>query len=139
MKPSSSEETNSDPDEGFTPQGIIAKKRRNTSPNTPSEISWFISSFLSDKVADYQMTAWLMAICLKGMTDEETAALTRSMVESGSRVDWTPYENDASSSSPLAHRVDKHSTGGVGDKTSLMLAPLVASFGLMVPMMAGRG
>jgi pyrimidine-nucleoside phosphorylase len=88
---------------------------------------------MEGEVKDYQMSAWLMAICLNGMTDEETAALTAAIVQSGVVMDWSTSE----SSSP--HRVDKHSTGGVGDKVSLILAPLVASFGLAVPLMAGRG
>jgi len=88
-------------------------------------------------VKDYQMTAWLMAICLNGMTDEETAALTESMVRSGAVMDWS--DPSLPENANAAHRVDKHSTGGVGDKVSLVLAPLVASFGLTVPMMAGRG
>lgn len=81
------------------------------------------------------MTAWLMAVCLNGMTAEETAALTEAMVQSGDVMDYSNY----SSLPVLPHKVDKHSTGGVGDKVSLILAPLVASFGLIVPMMAGRG
>jgi len=102
-------------------------------------------------VKDYQMTAWLMAICLNGMTDEETAALTESMVQSGVVMDWSnpslpnSNNNNAATASQQQqqqqrnHKVDKHSTGGVGDKVSLILAPLVASFDLTVPMMAGRG
>ena len=84
---------------------------------------------------DYQMTAWLMAICINGMTDKETATLTEAMIKSGVEMDWQLYDNN----NKLSHKVDKHSTGGVGDKVSLILAPLVASFGLTVPMMAGRG
>jgi len=85
---------------------------------------------------DYQMSAWLMAICLNGMDEEETAALTEAMVQSGDVMDWPKHEIGGEE---LPHKVDKHSTGGVGDKVSLILAPLVASFGLLVPMMAGRG
>ena len=81
------------------------------------------------------MTAWLMAICINGMTDKETATLTEAMIKSGVEMDWQLYDNN----NKLSHKVDKHSTGGVGDKVSLILAPLVASFGLTVPMMAGRG
>ena len=77
------------------------------------------------------MAAWLMAICWKGMTTEETATLTRCMVESGATLEW----NDILPT----NLVDKHSTGGVGDKISLILAPLVAYLGVSVPMMAGRG
>ena len=92
--------------------------------------SWFIDQFTHGNVKDYQMTAWLMAICLNGMTDEETAALTEAMIKSGTELNW---------SAASTHKVDKHSTGGVGDKVSLILQPLVASFGLTVPSMAGRG
>ena len=81
------------------------------------------------------MSAWLMAICLNGMTDEETAALTEAMISSGEQMQWVKLDTD----NKLQRKVDKHSTGGVGDKVSLILAPLVASFGLTVPMMAGRG
>ncbi|KAL7483921.1 hypothetical protein ACHAW6_009566 [Cyclotella cf. meneghiniana] len=119
----------------LTPQLIIAKKRQNDEPHTAAEISWFIQQFMKGNVKDYQMTAWLMAICLNGMTNEETAALTEAMVQSGEVMDWSLWE----SLPAIPHKVDKHSTGGVGDKVSLILAPLVASFGLVVPMMAGRG
>jgi thymidine phosphorylase len=91
---------------------------------------------MSGTVKDYQMTAWLMAVCLNGMTPEETAALTEAMVQSGDVMDYSSYRTILPA---VPHRVDKHSTGGVGDKVSLILAPLVASFGLIVPMMAGRG
>mmetsp|Transcript_15799 Transcript_15799/g.26978 ORF Transcript_15799/g.26978 Transcript_15799/m.26978 type:complete len:502 (-) Transcript_15799:206-1711(-) len=124
----------------LTPQVIIAKKRQNDEAHTAAEISWFIQEFMNGGVKDYQMTAWLMAICLNSMTDEETAALTESMVRSGEVMDWSSYYSDTGSTTrQRKHRVDKHSTGGVGDKVSLILAPLVGSFGLTVPMMAGRG
>eukprot|EP00804_Cyclotella_cryptica_P009621 CCRYP_006308-RB/>CCRYP_006308-RB protein AED:0.05 eAED:0.05 QI:294/1/1/1/1/1/3/74/489 len=119
----------------LTPQLIISKKRQNDEPHTAAEISWFIQQFMKGNVKDYQMTAWLMAICLNGMTNQETAALTEAMVQSGEVMDWSLCE----SLPAIPHKVDKHSTGGVGDKVSLILAPLVASFGLLVPMMAGRG
>lgn len=119
----------------LTPQLFIAKKRANDEPHTSAEIAWFIHQFTEGNVKDYQMTAWLMAVCLNGMTAEETAALTEAMVQSGDVMDYSNY----SSLPVLPHKVDKHSTGGVGDKVSLILAPLVASFGLIVPMMAGRG
>ena len=118
----------------LTPQLFINKKRQNYEPHTPAEITWFIEQFMQGNVKDYQMTAWLMAVCLNGMTDEETAALTEAMVLSGDVMDsfYTSLHMNS-------HKVDKHSTGGVGDKVSLILAPLIASFGLVVPMMAGRG
>jgi len=84
------------------------------------------------------MTAWLMAICLNGMNGVETAALCDAMVDSGEVMDWSSCTSICKDVNNL-HKVDKHSTGGVGDKVSLILAPLVASFDLIVPMMAGRG
>ena len=115
----------------MTPESIILKKR-NKRPNTREEIDYFIDSFVDGSVKDYQMTAWMMAICINGMNSEETANLTSAMVRSGEVLDWHNFPDGAAS-------VDKHSTGGVGDKISLILAPLVASFGVKVPMMAGRG
>ncbi|KAL7453726.1 hypothetical protein ACHAWC_005376 [Mediolabrus comicus] len=122
----------------LTPQYILAKKRYNQEPHSPAEISWFIDQFTQGHVKDYQMTAWLMAICLNGMNGVETAALTEAMVESGEVMDWSTCASVCKDINSL-HKVDKHSTGGVGDKVSLILAPLVASFDLIVPMMAGRG
>ena len=122
----------------FTPQYILAKKRYNEEPHSPAEIAWFIDQFTRGHVTDYQMTAWLMAICLNGLNGVETAALTEAMVESGEVMDWSGFTSICTDVNNL-HKVDKHSTGGVGDKVSLILAPLVASFGLVVPMMAGRG
>jgi len=83
---------------------------------------------------DYQITAFLMAVVLRGMTLEEASALTEAMVDSGQRLNWSGYV-----SPPAIGAVDKHSTGGVGDKTSLILAPLAAACGATVPMMSGRG
>jgi pyrimidine-nucleoside phosphorylase len=135
MSPSNSPSTST---AHLTPQYIISKKRENKSPHTPTEISWFIRQFSNGNVKDYQMTAWLMAICINGMTDEEVAALTEAMVQSGEVMEWSCFLNGNNDATNV-HKVDKHSTGGVGDKASLILAPLVASFGLIVPMMAGRG
>src|SRR3954470_4718715 len=93
-------------------------------------VEWFVAGVTDGSVPDYQASALLMAIVLRGMTTEETAALTAAMVRSGVRVEYPG----------LAHRaVDKHSTGGVGDKTSIVLAPLAAACGAYVPMMSGRG
>ena len=110
---------------------IIAKKRL-VGAHTDEEIS-FVVKAASDRdsgVPDYQLTAWLMAVCCRGMTEAETAALTRAMARSGARLDLKHLP---------APKVDKHSTGGVGDGISLALAPLIASAGLVVPMMSGRG
>src|SRR5215469_8173374 len=95
-----------------------------------TDIEWFVAAVTDGSLPDYQASALLMAIVLRGMTGEETAALTDAMVRSGVLV---TYEG-------LAHTpVDKHSTGGVGDKTSIVLAPLAAACGAPVPMMSGRG
>lgn len=110
---------------------ILQTKRKNLRPHTDEELKWWISEYAAGRVPEYQMSAWLMAVCWRGMTADETAVLTQCMVESGTRLEW-----------PAALKpnlVDKHSTGGVGDKISLVLAPLVACLGGYVPMMAGRG
>jgi pyrimidine-nucleoside phosphorylase len=112
----------------FLPSDLIRKKRFGGA-HTRAEIQYFIQGYAQDKIPDYQMAAWLMAICCRGMTGEETTWLTQEMRDSGTVLDLRP----------LGVTVDKHSTGGVGDKVSLILAPLVAAAGVPVPMMAGRG
>jgi len=112
-----------------SPANFIADKRYGKE-HTTDEINHFIREFHLHEVMDYQMSAWLMAVCINGMSARETADLTRAMVESGDIADLSDVPGVS---------VDKHSTGGVGDKISLILAPLVASFGLIVPMMSGRG
>ena len=96
----------------------------------PEEIQRIIQEFLAGKTADYQLTALLMAIFFRGMTDVETVALTEAMLHSGTVLDL---------SSVAGIKVDKHSTGGVGDKVSICLAPMVAACGVPVPMVSGRG
>ncbi len=108
----------------------LIERKRDGGRITPDEWRKLMSDYAVGQVPDYQIAALAMAVFFRGMDDGETEALTRAMLESGSRLD-------------LAHlkqpRVDKHSTGGVGDKVSIILAPLVASCGIAVPMMSGRG
>lgn len=106
----------------------ILEKKKHGKELTSEEIQWTIDGLMNNSVAEYQMTALLMAIYLNGMTKKETAALTKAMLNSGSVLNF----ND-----PAV--VDKHSTGGIGDKTSFILAPIAAACGVKVPMIAGRG
>ncbi len=108
---------------------LIERKREGGSLSD-AEIHALITAFTSGEMPDYQMSALAMAIYFKGMTTAETAALTRAMLHSGTILHWP-------AGAPL--RVDKHSTGGIGDKTSLIIAPLLAADGLWVPMISGRG
>lgn len=108
----------------------IIKKKRNGLVLSAHEIETFISSYTKGSIADYQMSALLMAIYLNGMNNDETVALTRAMIHSGVIVDTSGIPG---------FKADKHSTGGVGDKTSLILGPIVAACGVFVPMISGRG
>lgn len=108
----------------------IIARTRDMQELTREEIGWFIAGVTSGQVTDDQVGAWLMAVCIRGMTARETADLTRAMVASGKRL-------DLSSVGPFV--ADKHSTGGVGDKTTLVVAPLVAAAGVPVGKMSGRG
>ncbi len=110
-------------------QEIIARKR-DGSPLTRSEIGEFVNGYLSGVIPDYQASALLMAILIRGMNTEETFALTEFMLKSGKVLSLDAIRG---------LKIDKHSTGGVGDKVSLMLAPMVASCGVVVPMVSGRG
>lgn len=116
----------------YLPQEIIRKKR-DQHPLTKDEILYFINAFSSGQIPDYQMAALAMAIVLNGMSDEETAHLLTAMISSGERMNWSVLRRQG------IPCVDKHSTGGVGDKTSLVILPLLVADGLAVPMVAGRG
>ena len=107
---------------------ITAKK--NGREHTREELEFIVNGFVDGSVPDYQMSAWMMAVCLKGMTDQETAILTDVMAHSGDMVDLSPIQGI---------KVDKHSTGGVGDKTTLVITPIVAACGVKIAKMSGRG
>jgi pyrimidine-nucleoside phosphorylase len=108
----------------------VIRKKRDAGELSQAEIEFLVQAYTAGEIPDYQASAWLMAVLLRGMTRDETAWLTDAMLHSGEVLDL---------SSLAATKVDKHSTGGVGDKTSLILAPLAAAAGLAVPMISGRG
>lgn len=108
----------------------IIEKKRNGEKLSSEEIDFFVSGYVNGNIPDYQISALLMAIYFSGMDDEETAVLTKAMMYSGDTVDLTEFGE---------FTVDKHSTGGVGDKTSLVVAPIMASLGCKMAKMSGRG
>jgi pyrimidine-nucleoside phosphorylase len=108
----------------------VIRKKRDAVELSREEIEGLVNAYTKGDIPDYQVSAWLMAVVLRGMTRPETAALTDAMLRSGEVLNL---------SSLPARKVDKHSTGGVGDKTSLVLAPLAAAAGVTVPMISGRG
>ena len=108
----------------------IIEKKKNKQELTKEEINYFINEYVNDNIKDYQISALLMAILLNGMTDEETINLTDAMLHSGEIIDLSIIKGT---------KIDKHSTGGVGDKTTLILAPLLASCNIKVAKMSGRG
>jgi pyrimidine-nucleoside phosphorylase len=108
----------------------LIRKKRDSGEHSREEIDYLISAYTRGDIPDYQMAAWLMAVWIRGLSAMESAALTEAMLHSGEVVDHSYL--------PMK-KVDKHSTGGVGDKTSLILAPIVAAGGLAVPMISGRG
>ncbi len=108
----------------------VIRKKRDGQELSSSEIEQLVRAYTNGEIPDYQVSAWLMAVILRGLTRAETSVLTDAMLHSGEVLDLSELS---------AKKVDKHSTGGVGDKTSLVLAPLVAAGGLIVPMISGRG
>ncbi|WP_299372316.1 thymidine phosphorylase [uncultured Kiloniella sp.] len=115
----------------FLPQEVIRKKREGHELSS-EEIAYFVKGITSGDMSDSQIAALAMAVFFQGMSNAETVSLTQSMTQSGDTIDWSELRN-------LGPVLDKHSTGGVGDKLSLMLAPIVAACGGYVPMISGRG
>jgi pyrimidine-nucleoside phosphorylase len=108
----------------------LIRKKRDSGEHSREEIDFLVSGYTRGDIPDYQMAAWLMATWIRGLNRSETASLTEAMLYSGEVVNLDRIPGK---------KVDKHSTGGVGDKTSLILAPIVAAGGLTVPMISGRG
>src|SRR5271169_4578762 len=108
----------------------LIRKKRDSGELSREEINFLVSGYTRGEIPDYQMAAWLMAVWIRGMSRSELAALTEVMLYSGEVLNLSDLPGK---------KVDKHSTGGVGDKTSLILAPIVAAGGLTVPMISGRG
>ena len=119
-----------DPGDGAFRAIDVIRKKRDGQELSRAEIEFLVRGYTCNQIPDYQISAWLMAALLKGLTRAETAALTDAMLHSGEVLDLFEFSGP---------KIDKHSTGGVGDKTSLVLAPLVAAAGLYVPMISGRG
>ena len=112
----------------MNPLEVIGRKR-DGQEHSPDEIRFLLQGYVRGDIADYQMAAWLMAVCIRGMTAEETLALTEAMVASGEVLDLSAIPGI---------KVDKHSTGGVGDKVTLIAGPLAAACGVKVPKLSGR-
>ncbi len=108
----------------------VIRKKRDGHELSSAEINHLVNGYTSGSIPDYQASAWLMAALLRGLSRVETAALTDAMLHSGQVLDLSEFQ---------APKIDKHSTGGVGDKTSLVLAAVAAAGGVVVPMISGRG
>ncbi len=108
----------------------LIRKKRDGGELSSDEIQFLVRAYTGDEIPDYQMAAWLMAVLIRGMTGAELSALTGAMLHSGEVLDLSDISGP---------KIDKHSTGGVGDKTSLIIAPVIAAAGVTVPMISGRG
>ena len=108
----------------------LIRKKRDSGEHSREGIDFLISGYTRGEIPDYQMSAWLMATWIRGLNGAEIAGLTEAMLHSGEVITFPELPGE---------KVDKHSTGGVGDKTSLILAPIVAAGGVNVPMISGRG
>jgi len=108
----------------------LIERKKNGGELAPDEIRALLAGYLDKSIPDYQVAAWLMAVCWRGMTEGETLAMTQAMVDTGATLEWADLDRPT---------VDKHSTGGVGDKTSLVLVPLMAEAGAAFVKMSGRG
>jgi pyrimidine-nucleoside phosphorylase len=113
----------------YIPAELI-KKKKNGESHTEDEIRWIIRAYTNNELPDYQMAAWAMAVWFRGMNEHEISVFTAAMRDSGNRFDFSKLKSP---------RIDKHSTGGVGDKTSLIIGPILAAAKVHVPMIAGRG
>ena len=108
----------------------LIEKKKQGQTHTKEEIYFLVENYTKGLIEDYQMSAWLMAVCFKGLTDEETAYLTQSFVDSGDILDFSHISNCVA---------DKHSTGGVGDKVTLALIPILAELDVYTAKLSGRG
>ena len=108
----------------------LIQKKKDGFEHTKEEIYFLVENYVNGIIPDYQMSAWLMAVCFKGLTDEETAFLTQSFVDSGDILDFSEISNNIA---------DKHSTGGVGDKVTLPLISILATLGVHTAKLSGKG
>jgi pyrimidine-nucleoside phosphorylase len=108
----------------------LIERKRDGGEHPPGEVTWLVEGFVAGRVAPEQMSAWSMAVVWRGLSDAETHELTQAMIDSGATIDLSSLGRTV---------VDKHSTGGVGDKTTIALAPLAAAMGMPVAKLSGRG
>ena len=112
---------------------LIDKKKKGLE-HTKEELQFIVDSMMNGSAEDYQVSAWLMAVYFKGMTIDETANLTKAIIDSGETIDLSELRNEN-----CPHIADKHSTGGVGDKVTLILIPVLAACGVPIAKLSGRG